>query len=625
MITIAFLSHSLVKGVSQMAKGDGLVQDGANQHILNLITPSGLEISRSSLMIGENYGKCVTVTRYPTNPDYGWLSAITAIEGTTASIEFRPTDSGALIERCNEQIKQYNIDLNTTSEESEIQRKEKAIKDIRSMIKRINQDGEVVGYLNIMLLVQASSEKKLDERMKKVTSITSTFGCNTRNLTFLQKDAFQSIAPYGIPKEKLSDIGERNMPFSTFIGGFANASSGINDGIGYLLGKTDIRGKSVILNTWKRGGDRTNSNWLITGLPGVGKSATVKDIVIREFGLGTKIIFIDPEREYVDLVNNLHGDVINCGGGKRGKINPLQVRITPKLENDEEGEDFYEDKGNGMGDLALYFQTLRTFFKMYRRSITESQLAKLEETLEELYRNFNIVWDTDISKLNNNEFPIMEDLYKLIEEKAEESKDKDFEVLRYLLRSIAKGADSNLWNGYTEMESDAEIIDLDISALLEADEEVQKAQYYNILTWAWQKMSTNRNEKILLVVDEAYLLVDPEAPQALIFLRNVSKRIRKYEGGLLVITHSVVDLLDESVKRHGQAIIDNSCFKFIMGTDGKNLADTKKLFNLTEAEESLLLSKQRGKGILFAGSSRIALKIEIPPEFMKLMGNAGGR
>lgn len=608
-----------------MAKSNGLVQDGANQHILNLITPSGLEISRSSLMVGENYGKCVTITRYPTNPDYGWLSAITAIEGTTASIEFRPTDSGALIERCNEQIKQYNIDLNTTSEESEIQRKEKAIRDIRSMIKRINQDGEVVGYLNILLLVQASTEKRLEERMKKVTSIASTFGCNTRNLTFLQKDAFQSIAPYGIPKEKLSDIGERNMPFSTFIGGFANASSGINDGTGYLLGKTDLRGKTVILNTWKRGGDRTNSNWLITGLPGVGKSATVKDIVIREFGLGTKIIFIDPEREYVDLVNNLHGDVINCGGGKRGKINPLQVRITPKLESDEEGEDFYEDKGNGMGDLALYFQTLRTFFKMYRRSITEAQLAKLEETLEELYRNFNIVWDTDISKLRNDEFPIMEDLYKLIEEKAEETKDNDFEVLRYLLRSIAKGADSNLWNGYTEMESDAAIIDLDISALLEADEEVQKAQYYNILTWAWQKMSSDRNERILLIVDEAYLLVDPEAPQALVFLRNVSKRIRKYEGGLIVITHSVVDLLDESVKRHGQAIIDNSCFKFIMGTDGKNLADTKKLFNLTEAEESLLLSKQRGKGILFAGSSRIALKIEIPPEFIKLMGNAGGR
>lgn len=47
------------------------------------------------------------------------------------------------------------------------------------------------------------------------------------------------------------------------------------------------------------------------------------------------------------------------------------------------------------------------------------------------------------------------------------------------------------------------------------------------------------------------------------YLRNYSKRLRKYEGALWFITHSVVDLLDPAVKRYGQAIIDNACYKFV--------------------------------------------------------------
>lgn len=599
---------------------------GVNSSILNIITPSGVEIQKTSSIISDNHAKAMVLTNYPSNPDYGWLSNITNIENTTAEINFRPTDPGELILRCNEQIREYTNDIGLERDESVKQNKERAINDIREMIKRINEEGEIVGYLTILLLIKANSEKQLSDRMKKVYSVASSEGFSIRNLTFFQKEAIEAIAPFGLPNEKFTDIGERNMPLSTFLGGFPNASSGINDGIGYLLGRTIKRNKQVIIDTWRRGGDRTNTNWLILGLPGVGKSATVKHIAISEYALGAKLIFIDPEKEYINLVKNLGGDIINCAGGNGGKINPLQVRVAPKIDESENEEDtLYKDEGKGMGDLALYFQTLRTFFRMYLGNITELQVAKLEEVLEKLYEKFNITWDTDISKIPNEQFPIMKDLYDDLLKVYEETKDQDYADLSLLLRSAAVGADSKLWNGYTDMDTKANIVDLNISDLLEADEKIQKTQYYNILTWAWQRASLDRNERIIIIVDEAYLIVDPETPQALIFLRNVSKRIRKYEGGLMVITHSVVDLLDQSVKRHGQAIIDNSCFKLIMGTDGQNLEETKNLFKLTDQEESLLLSKKRSQGILFAGSKRIALKIDIPDPFLNLMGNAGGR
>ena len=105
-------------------------------------------------------------------------------------------------------------------------------------------------------------------------------------------------------------------------------------------------------------------------------------------------------------------------------------------------------------------------------------------------------------------------------------------------------------------------------------------------------------EKVLLICDESYLLIDPKVPQSLIFLRNVEKRSRKYEAGVVIISHSVVDFLDPTIKLYGQALLDIPCMKILMGTDGKNLMETKELFNLTDAEIELLASKKRGNALL---------------------------
>ncbi len=605
----------------------GKKEVGVNQSILNIITPSGLEFNKTSMMIGENYSKALVVTGYPTNPDYGWLAKISNLEGTTVSYEFQPTDSGEMIQRCNEQIKTLRQDLNSGNlQESQRQSKEKSKKDIEKMINRIVIEKEVVGYLNIILIVQAISQKKLDDRVKKVQAILSTLGASTRVLANYQKEAYIAAAPYGLPNENIKDYGDRNMTLGTFIGGFPNASSGINDGIGFALGYSD--GKLVILDTRRRGGDRLNSNWFITGIPGVGKSATVKDLTFNEFALGAKIIYLDPEREYVDQVKNSGGKVINCGGGVGGKINPLQVRPAPVANDDEDEEEEEELYNNtqGSSDLALHLQTLRIFHRLYKPEIKEEELDTLEEILEKTYERFGITWDTDISNRSTKEFPIYSDLYKDIEDACENDKENQIlKKLRLMFRSIAKGADSKIFNGHTDIEADTDMIDLDISSLLEGDDNILKAQFHNINSWVWQIATKDRDEMVFYVIDEGYLIVDPEKPQAFIFIKNFAKRIRKYGGGIIFVTHSVVDVLDPAVKRHGQALIDTACYKLLMGTDGKNLKETKELFNLTESEEALLLSKQRGKGILYAGSKRIEIKIEIPEEFLKLMGKAGGK
>jgi len=166
---------------------------------------------------------------------------------------------------------------------------------------------------------------------------------------------------------------------------------------------------------------------------------------------------------------------------------------------------------------------------------------------------------------------------------------------------------------------------LDTHNLQNTSDTIKKTQYFNLLTWCWEQMSRNRQEKVMLFCDEAYLLIDPHVPQSLVFLRNVSKRARKYETGLAIISHSIVDFLDPSVKLYGQALLDIPCYKVIMGTDGRNLKETAELYNLTDAEMELLSSKRRGEALLIVGSKRLHARFEIPEFKLRYMGGAGGR
>ena len=310
-------------------------------------------------------------------------------------------------------------------------------------------------------------------------------------------------------------------------------------------------------------------------------------------------------------------------------INPLQIRPVPLDDEDEEIAGI-KDEGNGLGAMALHIQSIRPFFKLLFPEITHSQLSILTSCLEDVYNKFNIFWDTDITTIPNNKFPIMKDLYEYISNKIEELEKKkidltDYKTVQGLLRDVAVGADSDIFNGYTTVKTDSRCVVLDTFNLQNSDERIKKAQYYNILTYCWEQIAKDRDEKILLACDESYLMIDTQVPQCLVYLRNIAKRCRKYSGGIIIISHSVVDFLDPSIKMYGQAILDMACYKVLMGADGQNLEEMKVLYKLTEAEEDLIYARQMGVALFMAGTSRLSVKFDIfPYEFEYFSNKKGG-
>jgi type IV secretory pathway VirB4 component len=597
-----------------------------NNALLNVITPmGGLEFGRNKIHIGENIAKVYAITKYPQSIEAGWLSKISNIPRAVSCQIFEPCDNGALIEHLSRSVTRYRGIAESSRDALVRQRAEKSAEDAERLMRQIDQNGETVGYMSNFVMPVAKDEAGLEKICRGIESAVAALRCRARVLANLQKEAYMAVSPYHIMDDRVRLITRRNVPLSTFMGGMPFASSGFSDRDGYYFAK-DAQGGLVVIDPWLRGGDRTNTNFVILGVAGVGKSTAAKSIILSEYMSGTKIICIDPEREMKDMCRRLGGDFINCGGGSGGLINPLEPRPAPVDDEGEGGERLYGDEGAGMGAVALHFKTFEVFMKLYMPDLTEIQKAILKQALERLYAEFGIVWDTDVSAMKPADFPTFSDLHALLKKRLESADDKrNLEYLTVIARELAEESDSFLWNGHTSVNPKSRFICLDTFDLQNTSDTVKKTQYYNILTWAWERMSRDRDEKVLLVCDEAYLLVDPNVPQSLIFLRNVAKRARKYEAGLMIVSHSAVDFLDPAVKMYGQALMDIPAYKILMGCDGKNLSETAELYSLTETEQEHLFNKKRGYALFFAGAKRMLIRFDIADYKLRYMGRGGGR
>lgn len=599
-----------------------------NGALLNSITPIGMEYKQNSIIVGENLGRVYGIVKYPQTPDYGWLSKLTNIPSTVASITFTPVDDSTFLESLSNTIRQKRGEEQSAKDALVASRAKRAADDAEKMMIQVDQQGEKIGAMSLLIAPLTRDEKSLKRICQKVESAIAVAKCKGRVLSSLQKEAFKQISPFYSTEDKIEQITQRILPMSSFIGGFPFAATGLNDGQGYYFGK-DASGGLIVINLWMRGGDRTNSNMVIMGVAGVGKSTKIKDIIVCEYMRGTKIIIIDPEREYKELTRNLRGDWLNCGGGIKGRLNPLQIRPVPMDDEDEDGERLFRDEGNGMGALALHMKSLEIFFKLYKSSLSEMHIAILKKCLIELYNQFNIFWDTDVNSLKNEDYPIFTDLAKVIENRKSTETDPDIKKLYneilLLLDDLFFGSDQFLWNGHTTISTQSRCVCLDTHDLQDTSDNIKSTQYFEVLQWCWDQMTKDREERVLLICDESYLMIDHRVPQSLIFLRNCVKRDRKYEAAIAIISHSVVDFLDPSVKMYGQALLDIPCIKILMGTDGKNLQETKELYKLTEAEEEILAAKRRKIGLLIIGSKRLQVDFELSEYKMKYFGKAGGK
>jgi type IV secretory pathway VirB4 component len=268
-----------------------------NNSLLNILTPiTGLEYKQNKIRIGDNFAKIYTIIKYPKNVKVGWLSKLSNIPNTISTQIFEPSDNTLLIENMSKGIRQSEMIYDSSKDILIRKRALREIDDGQEILDKVEVKGETVGYMTNMIMVTAEDEETLNKRCKRVESIICGMQLKVRSLAHLLKEAFSTIAPFHTIDENIKTIARRNILMSDFIGGFPFGGGGLNDGTGFVFGK-DTNGGIVVLNMWIRGLDRVNSNFVIMGTSGVGKSTATKHILLNECMKGTKLLIIDPERE----------------------------------------------------------------------------------------------------------------------------------------------------------------------------------------------------------------------------------------------------------------------------------------------------------------------------------------
>jgi len=592
-----------------------------NTALLEHISPIALDFHTRDMVFGERFARGLVIVSYPTKVNTAWLSLIAAMPGVVCSIHVVPNmDKDELIKAINRSIGEHKARLAKAHNAFMEQEAENAVTDAYELIQKLREEQNVF-YMVVTLLITASDQEGLDRKTRQVQSTLSSFSMKGRIAIHEQEQVLKANGPWGILPEEIFLMGKRNMPSETVAASFPFVSTSMNDGNGIILGRTRVGrsrkaggGGLVILDIWNKGGDRPNSNWIVLAMPGSGKSFTIKLLCLREYIRGTKVIMVDPEREDKVLCELLGGSWINAGGGNY-RINPLQVRSNESSDEEDEC---------GHSPLALHIQKVRTFLKLYLQEISMVEEKYLMKAVQETYFNKGITFETDPNKIQNEDWPTIKDLWENLSIRAKDDPQGPWEKLSMFLEDAAVGVDSSLWAGVTTIKTESDFIVLDIYDLENASENVKRAQYFNILTWAWDQVKKDRKEEVILVVDEAWLLVDPKCPEAIEFLRNTSKRIRKYEGSLIVISQNIRDFMDPAVARYGEAIFNNSTYKLLLGQGEKDLEVIHRLMHLSEAETDLLMNVPRGEGLLVAGREKIHLKIEAADyELPYLIG--GGR
>ena len=154
---------------------------------------------------------------------------------------------------------------------------------------------------------------------KDVRAILKQEGFKYSEMFGRQVDAFVSS---NISMRNSCKESKRGIPSDSVAAMFPFISSALQDKDGFYVGDNEF---PVFIDFFKRDRERVNSNMMVIGKSGSGKSYATKTLLANFAADNTKIFILDPENEYTNLALNLDGKVIDVGSSAMGIINPFHV------------------------------------------------------------------------------------------------------------------------------------------------------------------------------------------------------------------------------------------------------------------------------------------------------------
>lgn len=596
-----------------------------------LTVPLNFGERTNMLKIDDNEVQLVTIKNIAPFVDEMFFEEVFNYPNVRACINIKDAiDQDELIRWVNSQYQFLLSDRNTTKKLSDATELDTQKENFQMLMNDIKNGDEKIKEVSLILVV-TGNRKEREEIIRDLKRILERYQIKLDVPRLRQLETFQS---YDITPFSLKDYSVY-LPTLTLSAGFPFTKTYFNDSSGYMLGVDIHTSLPIFFDPFILNNKRTSHNVAIISSTGGGKSFTMKKMIVNEFARGTKLFIFDAENEYEKLVKANAGEYIDLYSKKGGMINPLQIRYIPSDED--------KDTKETDCPLAKHLGFLEAFFKSAFDDIQEKELVMLLAVLESLYNKKGIYKNTSINTLQQlkpQDYPIFSDLYNYLPEykKTVESleKQKIIDQLEVLLSRFLTGTDSYLFNSYTSINLNNDLIAFNLQELLySGNQRLINTQILNLLTYLNnsivankiinEKRSSNDKQHISIVVDEFHLYIDENNNEVIKNFGQLARRCRKYNTNLILSSQCISDFLgNASVQRYASAIFNNCQYTMIGMLKEDDLKAYLELFKnnpLTDTQKAFLLSARRGEFLLNVDNkTRLRIWIRATETERKMMG-----
>ena len=609
------------------------------QEFFDRISPSTVKFFADKFICGNSYKSVWAVREYPpSTEEQAILSHLADRSGVTLRIYNRLVDSSEQRQIIQHAARRNKL-MTTVNDVTDSIEAENNLKDVVQLIADLRRNKEPLLHTAVFIELKASDEEKLKVLQSDILMELTRSKITVDKLVLRQKEGMLSALPFG--HNAFGTLFERVLPASAVANLYPLNYSGKTDEKGFYIGR-DKFGTNILVDFDKRSDDKTNANVLILGNSGQGKSYLMKLVLTNMRESGKSIICLDPEAEYEDLTNNLGGTYLDLMSGEY-MINPLEPKsfgdqrdaglishTSQKQEsrsdscnnNDSEPEAFRK-----VTRLSQHISYLKDFFRTYK-DFTDAEIDTIEIMLMKLYARFDIYDLTDLDKLKATDYPVMEDLYNIIEkeymifdhEKKHLYTEENLQNICLGLHSMCKGAESKYFNGHTNIK-DSEFLCFGVKGLMDTNKKLKDTLLFNILSYMSNQLLSRGNT--VAAIDELYLFLSNLT--AIEYIRNAMKRVRKKESSIVIASQNIEDFLLPEIKEFTKPLFSIPTHQFYFNPGNIEVQVFIDTLQLEMSEYDLVKYPARGSCLYRCGNERYLLQVIASDYKAKLFGKAGGR
>lgn len=604
-----------------------VVEEPYIKDFLDMVAPSVIDFKVDHYLCG-NTCRCVWALReYPTSTDeQAILRHLGEMDGVTIRIYTRqvtPSEERRIIHNA---ANKHRMSRSSTEDLQQTVTAEANLQDVVTLVSSMHRNREPLLHCAVFLELTAPDYDALKLLQTDVLTELVRSKLNVDRLMLRQQEGFVSVMPAG--RNAFGAQFERVLPASSVANLYPFNYSGKTDPHGFYIGK-DKYGANILVDFDKRDDDKTSANILILGNSGQGKSYLLKLLLLNFLEAGKSVISLDVEHEQKDMCEMVGGCFMDLMGGVY-RINPLE----PKCWDDGSGPEDRDapEAFRKSTRLSQHISFLKDFFRAYK-DFSDRHIDAIEIMVGKLYAKWGISDSTNFAGLKPQDYPILSDLYKLIEQEYREYDGNchqlyTAELLQEILlglHSMCQGAEAQFFNGHTNVTSSRFIV-FGVKGLLQASKNVRGAMLFNILSYMSDRLLTIGNTTAAL--DELYVWLSDNVSVGttiIEYIRNTLKRVRKKESNLIMASQNLEDFDREGIRELTKPLFAIPPHQFIFNCGSIDKRFYMDLLQLEEAEYNLIRFPQRGVCLFKCGNERYLLEVHAPAYKEALFGTAGGR